>query len=63
MFLCFILVEFEMESLNIVELDALELEEMNGGGIVKDIYEMVIDFDGRWDSIKHRFMVGWNRYK
>ena len=35
-----------MESLNIVELDALELEEMNGGGIVKDIYEMVIDFDG-----------------
>ena len=62
-FLCFILVEFEMESLNIVELDALELEEMNGGGIVKDIYDMVIDLDGRWDSIKHRFMVGWNRYK
>ena len=52
-----------MSNVSIVELDALEMEEMNGGGIVKDVYEVVKELDRHWDSIKRRFMDGWNSYR
>ncbi|WP_314722041.1 hypothetical protein [Prevotella nigrescens] len=52
-----------MSNVSIVELDALEMEEMNGGGLVKDVYEAVKDLDRHWDSIKRRFKKGWDSYR
>lgn len=51
-----------MKNMNIIELDALEMEEVNGGGLLMDAWSIVKEMDRSWDTIKRRFMNGWNSY-
>ena len=51
-----------MKNMNIIELDALEMEEVNGGGELMDAWSILKEIDRNWDTIKRRFMNGWNSY-
>ena len=51
-----------MKNMNIIELDALEMEEVNGGGELMDAWSILKEIDRNWDTINRSFMNGWNSY-
>jgi hypothetical protein len=45
-----------LEKLNLVELNAQEVQEVVGGdGIFKDVVDFVKELDANWDNLKARF--------
>lgn len=52
-----------LENLNLVELNAQEVQEVVGGdGIFKDVVDFVKELDANWDNLKARFRDGYNSY-
>ncbi|WP_199755507.1 hypothetical protein [Flavobacterium glaciei] len=51
-----------LQNLNLVELNAQEVQEVDGGGWIADLEQAVIDLDKNWDNLKKRFMNGYNSY-
>lgn len=44
-------------------LSEKEADEINGDGIFREFFSDYEYYDKTWESIKRRFMDGWNRYK
>ena len=51
-----------LDNLNLFELNAQEVQEVDGGGWIADLEQAVIDLDKNWDNLKQRFMNGYNSY-
>jgi hypothetical protein len=52
-----------LEKLNLVELNAQEVQEVVGGdSIFKDVVDFVKELDANWDNLKTAFMDGYNSY-
>jgi hypothetical protein len=52
-----------LDNLNLVELNAQEVQEVNGGGgWIADLEQALIDLDKNWDNLKQRVKNGYNSY-
>lgn len=51
-----------LQNLNLVELNAQEVQEVDGGGWIADAQKALEDLDKNWDNLKTRFMNGYNSY-
>ena len=51
-----------LASYDVKEMDEAQMSEVNGGGIVADIWELVKEIDEGWDNFKQRLVDGWNSY-
>lgn len=45
------------------ELSFEEMQEIEGGGWIEDLKNLVKELDENWDNLKARFMDGWNSYE
>ena len=52
----------KLNALGVSEMSQQEMFDENGGGIIKDIYDVFVAIDENWDTYKERFMNGWNSY-
>ena len=43
-----------LENLNLVELNAQEVQEVDGGGWIADLEQALVDLDKNWDNLKKR---------
>ena len=50
------------ENLNLVELNAQEVKEVDGGGWIAELEQALIDLDNNWDNLKKRFRNGYDSY-
>lgn len=49
--------------MNLVELKSSEVKEIQGGGWIKDLWEVFKELDEKWDEYKERFKNGYNSCK
>jgi hypothetical protein len=52
----------DLKNLNLVELNALEVKKIEGGGWIAEAEQALKDLDANWDNLKKRFMNGYNSY-
>jgi hypothetical protein len=38
-------------------------KNVNGGGTLKDVWDIIKEIDAGWDSFKARLVDGWNSYQ
>lgn len=52
-----------LNNTSLVELTTEEMVELDGGGLIRDIYDVLKDVDKHWDDMKKRLKDGWDSYK
>ena len=53
----------DLNAYGVSEMNSVEILNLRGGGVIKDVYDVLKDLDKHWDSIKEHFMDGWNSYE
>jgi hypothetical protein len=52
-----------LTSYGVEEIKEVEMSEVNGGGAIMDVWNILKEVDSGWDNFKARLKAGWDSYE